>query len=71
MVESNFNEVFPPEGIDDMNFGDLIHHLHPLFHQNETTIDPSNQFLAETLLTVWKDIIKEYCYGELYNVGQP
>ncbi len=41
-VESVFNEVFPPDSVDGMTFSDLLHHLHPLFHQNETKGDPSN-----------------------------
>ena len=31
MVESRFNERFPPESVDEMMFGDLLHQLHPLF----------------------------------------
>jgi hypothetical protein len=62
MVESHFNEVFPARSCDGMNFGDLLHQLHPHFHQNKTKVDPSDhdQFPAEKLLSVWKDLLKEY-----------
>jgi hypothetical protein len=62
MVESCFNEGFPPDSVDGMTFGDLLHQLHPLFHQSETKVDPSNhgKFSAEKLLSVWKDLLKEY-----------
>jgi hypothetical protein len=62
MVESRFNEGFPPESADGMTFGNLLHQLHPLFHQNETKVDPLDheQFPAEKLLSVWKDLLKEY-----------
>jgi hypothetical protein len=45
-----------------MTFGDLLHQLHPLFHQSEAKVDPSNhgQFPAEKLLSVQKDLLKEY-----------
>jgi hypothetical protein len=32
MVDSCFNEEFPPDNVDGMTFGDLLHQLHPLFH---------------------------------------
>jgi hypothetical protein len=62
MVESCLNEGFPLDSVDGMTFGDLLHQLHPLFHQNETKVDPSNhgQFPVETLLSVWKELLKEY-----------
>jgi hypothetical protein len=62
MVESCFNKGFRPDSVDGMTFGDLLHQLHPLFHQSETKVDPSNhgQFPAEKLLSVWKDLLKEY-----------
>jgi len=62
LVATHFNEGFPPDSVDGMTFGDLLHQLHPLFHQNETKVDPSNHghFPAEKLLSVWKDILKEY-----------
>ncbi len=41
MVEARFNRGLPLEGVDWMTFGDMIHHLHPLFHQNDTSEDPS------------------------------
>jgi hypothetical protein len=61
MVESRFNEGFPPESIDLMTFGDLILHLHPLFHQSDNAVDPSDhgEFSAEKLLNVWKELLKE------------
>jgi hypothetical protein len=57
MMEACFNDGFPSDSIDGMTFGDLLHQLHPLFHQNEIKIDPSNhgQYPAELLLSVWKD----------------
>jgi hypothetical protein len=62
LVESHFNEGFPPESADGMTFGNLLHQLHSLFHQNETKVDPSDhgQFPAEKLLSVWKDLLNEY-----------
>jgi len=62
MVESRFNEGFPPESTDGMTFGDLIHHLHPLFHQSNVAVDPSDhgEFSAEKLMNVWKELLKEY-----------
>jgi hypothetical protein len=62
MVESRFNEGFPPESIDGMIFGDLIHHLHPLFHQSDSAVDPTDhgEFSAEKLMNVWKELLKEY-----------
>jgi hypothetical protein len=54
MVESRFNSGFPPEGVDGMAFADLMHHIHPLFHNGDTRIDPSahGQFSAEQLVSV-------------------
>jgi hypothetical protein len=63
VVESCFNEGFPPDSVDSMTFGsDLLHHLHPFSHQNETKVDPSNhgQCPNDKLLSVWKDLLKEY-----------
>jgi len=62
MVEKRFNEGFPPEGVDGMTFADLLHHLHPLFHQNESTVDPSihGTFSAQKLMALWKELLKEY-----------
>ena len=59
MVEARFNEGFPPDSIDGMTFGDLLHQLHPLFHQNETKVGQSihGEFPAEKLLSVWKDLL--------------
>ncbi len=39
-----------------------MHHIHPLFHQNDVTIDPKlhGQFSAEKLRSVWKDLQAEY-----------
>jgi hypothetical protein len=61
MVEARFIGDFPSEGVDGMTFGDMIHHLHPLFHQNDTSVDPSihGRFSAEKLMSVWKDLLKE------------
>ncbi len=54
MVEKRFNEGFPAEGVDGMTFADLLHHLHPLFHQNESGVDPSihGTFSAQKLMAV-------------------
>jgi len=62
MAENRFNEGFPPEGVDGMTFADLLHHLHPLFHQNESTVDPSihGTFSDQKLMAVWKELLKEY-----------
>ena len=45
-----------------MTFADLLHHLHPLFHQNESGVDPSihGTFSAQKLMAVWKELLKEY-----------
>ena len=62
IVESSFNEGFPCDGTDGMTFADLIHHLHPLFHQNSTAVAPSDHgdIPAEKLMNVWKELLKEY-----------
>jgi hypothetical protein len=62
MVESHFNEGLPPGSVDGMTFGDSLHWLHPLFHSNETMVDPLDhgQFPVEKLLSVCKDMLKEY-----------
>ncbi len=62
MVESRFNTGFPPDGVDGIAHADLMHHIHPLFHQNDVTIDPKRhgQFSAEKLRSVWKDLQAEY-----------
>jgi hypothetical protein len=41
---------------------DLMHHIHPLFHQNDVTIDPKlhGQFSAENLRSIWKDLQAKY-----------
>jgi hypothetical protein len=31
--------LLPAGGVDGMAFADLLHYIHPLFHQNETTVD--------------------------------
>jgi hypothetical protein len=61
-VEKWFNEGFFSDGPDGMTFADLLHQLHPLFHQNDSTVDPSvhGKFPAEKLMSVWKELIKEY-----------
>jgi hypothetical protein len=41
MVESSFNSGFPPQGVDGMTCADLMHHIHPLFHNGDTRIDPA------------------------------
>jgi hypothetical protein len=52
MVKHRSNKGFPPDGIDGMTFAELIHHIHPLFHQNDTKIDPTNHghFLVEIFI---------------------
>jgi hypothetical protein len=45
IVEARFNEGFPSDGADGMAFADLIHHLHPLFHQISAVVVPSHVFL--------------------------
>jgi hypothetical protein len=62
MVENRFNEGFPPDGVDGRTFGDLLHHIHPNFHQNDTVVDPSDHgiFMAEKLASAWKDLIRGY-----------
>ncbi len=62
MVESRFNTGFPPDGVDGIAHADLMHHIHPLFHQNDLTIDPKvhGQFSAEKRRSVWKDLQAEY-----------
>jgi hypothetical protein len=59
MVKHRSNKGFPPDG---MTFAELIHHIYPLFHINDTQIVSSNNghFLAEKLSSVWKDLIREY-----------
>jgi hypothetical protein len=54
MVETRFYGGFPSEVVDGMTFGDMIHHLHPLFHPIDTSVDPSihGQFSAEKLMSV-------------------
>ncbi len=62
VVAKRFNEGFPSDGPDGKKFADLLHQLHPLFHQNDTTVDPyvHGNFSAEKLMSVWKELIKEY-----------
>jgi len=62
MVESRFNSGFLPDGVDGIAHADLVHHIHPLFHQNDEKIDPGvhGQFTAEKLRSVWKDLQSEY-----------
>jgi hypothetical protein len=62
MVEARFNGGFPSEGVDGVTFVDMIYLLRPLFHQNDTSQDPSihGQFSAEKLMSDWKDLLKEY-----------
>ncbi len=57
MVESRFNTGFEHDGVDGIAYTDLIHHIHPLFHQNDNAIDPGvhGQLTAEKLRSVWKD----------------
>jgi hypothetical protein len=52
-VENRFNESFPSDRPDGMAFADLLHQPHPLFHQNDTTVDPSlhGKFSAEKLMS--------------------
>ena len=38
MVEARFKEGFPPDSIDGMTFGDLLHQFHLVFFQNETNV---------------------------------
>ncbi len=62
MVQSRFNSGFPQDGVDGIAHADLMHHIHPLFHQNDVIIDPKlhGQFSAEKLWSVWKDLQAEY-----------
>ncbi len=62
MVEARFNGGFLSEGVDGMTFVDMIYLLHPLFHQNDTSVDPSihGQLSSEKLMSVWKDLLNEY-----------
>jgi hypothetical protein len=62
MVESRFNSGFPPDGVDGMTFSDLMHHIDPLFHQFDATIDLAiqSQLSAEKLISAWKELLKEY-----------
>jgi hypothetical protein len=62
MMESRFNSSFQPDEVDGIANADLIHHIHPLFHQNDTTIDPCahSQFSAEKPRSAWKDLQAEY-----------
>jgi hypothetical protein len=62
IVEARFNEGFPSDGANGMAFADLIHHLHPLFHQNSIVMTPSDHgiFSAEKLMSVRKELLKEY-----------
>jgi hypothetical protein len=43
-------------------FADLLHQPHPLFVQNDTTVDPSvcGKFSAEKLMSAWKELLKEH-----------
>jgi hypothetical protein len=61
MVENHFNESFPPDGVDGRTFSDLLHHIHPSFHQNDT-VNPSGHgiFMAEKLASAWKALMREY-----------
>ncbi len=61
-MESRFNRGFQPNGIDGIAHADLVHHIHPFFHQNDEKIDPGVpcQFTAEKLWSVWKDLQSEY-----------
>jgi hypothetical protein len=61
-VENRFDEGFPSDGPDGMAFADLLHQPHPLFHQNDTTVDPSlhGKFSVEKLMSAWKELLKEY-----------
>jgi hypothetical protein len=65
---TRFKEGFPAGGVDGVTFADLLHHVHPLSHQNIATVDPSahGQFTAEKLMPVWKDLLKE-CGTVLVN----
>ncbi len=61
-VENRFNKGFLSNGPNGMAFADLLHQPHPLFHQNDTIVDPSihGKFSAERLMSVWKELLKEY-----------
>jgi hypothetical protein len=62
IVAKTFNEGFPSNGPDGMTFAEMLHQPHQLFHQNDTTVDPSVHvnFAAEKLTSVWKESVKEY-----------